>query len=485
MKKRICVLLIICIMVSICGCGSSKKNKSDMLISEEIDDKNAETIIETDTTLKENNQLENSTYEELNNIKLDSGVSAAITKDGKLYMWGLNYGGALGIGKSSDEQEYINKPVEILENVKAFDMKSGLCGAITNDDSLYIWGYGVYTYNTENGKYESITKPYKVLDNVKSIEIGNEFGAAITCEDMLYIFGKTVMNTSSGITELMKIDNVKEISLGFGKNAAVTNDGDLYIWNDNFQSMKILSDVKQCSIQSDYICILKNDNTFLISDDIEEMDNGADYEISEPKEMVFYDESNGLYINEKVSKIYVSEYVVGNIAGVITENNTLYVSDLKTQTDNNIIARKIMENVKDIKMTEETIGILDSKETLYLLDRDMIDAKMPPVKFMEDVKDYIIEPNYLLSRPLVLKNDGGLYGCVDGWSETSNDSSDIKEPERILENVRNIASGGEYYGAITEDNNLYMFGKNDCGQIGNGQQSDYENIDKPVKININ
>lgn len=73
MKKKICLLLVLCIMTSLCACGSSKKNKSDksdlsdLLLSGETKNKNKEKATETtkETTTEEDNKIKIDPFEDL------------------------------------------------------------------------------------------------------------------------------------------------------------------------------------------------------------------------------------------------------------------------------------------------------------------------------------------------------------------------------------------------------------------------------------
>ena len=75
--------------------------------------------------------------------------------------------------------------------------------------------------------------------------------------------------------------------------------------------------------------------------------------------------------NEKDRKIKTSafriagEYMEENIvAGIITENNNLYISNTEYHTYYNVSARKVMENVRDIKVIDGSIEIIDLEDTL-------------------------------------------------------------------------------------------------------------------------
>ena len=73
MKKKICLLLVLCIMTSLCACGGSKKNKSDksdlsdLLLSGETKNKNKEKATETtkETTTEEDNKIKIDPFEDL------------------------------------------------------------------------------------------------------------------------------------------------------------------------------------------------------------------------------------------------------------------------------------------------------------------------------------------------------------------------------------------------------------------------------------
>ena len=113
------------------------------------------------------------------------------------------------------------------------------------------------------------------------------------------------------------------------------------------------------------------------------------------------------------------------------------------------------------------------------MDKEMVDAYISPVKVMENVEDYIVEPHYD-TYLLVLTKNGILYRYKEPILQDN--GFEREEPERILDDVISIASGRGYYGAITKNNHLYMFGDNDYGQVGNGNQSNDEIVDKPVKV---
>ena len=105
-----------------------------------------------------------------------------------------------------------------------------------------------------------------------------------------------------------------------------------------------------------------------------------------------------------------------------------------------------------------------------------------PEKVMDNVKDAICAGGSD-TFVIVLKNDGNVYsfGSNDN-GQLGNGSSDSVLPEdaqSILGNVKKISVHNRTCAAITNDNELYTWGRNYGGQVGNGKDDD---SNKPVKI---
>lgn len=77
--------------------------------------------------------------------------------------------------------------------------------------------------------------------------------------------------------------------------------------------------------------------------------------------------------------------------------------------------------------------------------------------------------------------DGNLYmwGANDQGQLGDGTEKHRDKPVKVLENVRTVNLGYGYSGAVTEDGSLYMWGANDDGQLGDGTK---ENRNKPVKV---
>lgn len=170
-------------------------------------------------------------------VSLGTYHSAAVTKDGDLYTWGLNASGQLGDGTTKDK----TKPIKIMDNVKKVSLGGVTSAAVTKDGSLYTWGGGDCGA-LGNGAEEDSYIPVKIMDNVEQISIGYLNGAAVTQNGELYSWGYNDRGQlGNGTREdcdrpMWIMDDIKMVYCGDdGHSAAVTKDGDLYLWGDNFE----------------------------------------------------------------------------------------------------------------------------------------------------------------------------------------------------------------------------------------------------------
>lgn len=216
------------------------------------------------------------------------GYSAAVTTDGKLYMWGHNGNGELGNGDTYGKRE----PVRILENEKikkvCLSQRNGYSAAVTEGGQLYLWGCNFYG-QLGNATTANQTEPVKVLEGIKVKEIefsrGSNSGgqsAAIAEDGSLYLWGKnTYGQLGTGDTDnrtvpfrLDQLGKVKAVRLGEDNTAAITEGGELYMWGrnragqlgdgtttDRQEPVKILDDVVSVEVQDTYTAAVTVDGS--------------------------------------------------------------------------------------------------------------------------------------------------------------------------------------------------------------------------------
>ena len=127
-------------------------------------------------------------------IKIESGdyFTMALCNQGKIYTWGQNNYGQLGLGKVS-QQIKVNKPTKVnfsnKTQVKEIFAGEDHCACITEDAEGFVWGYGL-DGRLGNRRKMNQNVPVKLgLDKIKKISCGGHHTAILTVNGELYMCG--------------------------------------------------------------------------------------------------------------------------------------------------------------------------------------------------------------------------------------------------------------------------------------------------------
>ena len=116
------------------------------------------------------------------------------------------------------------------------------------------------------------------------------------------------------------------------------------------------------------------------------------------------------------------------------------------------------------------IDNVDSCAMDYLENKEIIN---------NDVKIKTFYPSGSVSAALTVNGDLYCWGKNDYGQVGNGVTADQYTPVKVLENVKEFYSDGFTLAAITTNGDLYCWGKNDCGQVGNGS-TEYQYT--PVKV---
>ena len=257
---------------------------------------------------------------EITQIAAGHDHSAAVTKDGDLYMWGANGSGQLGIQSNVDS----NIPVKVNnssstlpeKSVKYVALGTYRSAAITKDGDLYMWGSNSYT-------------PVKIMENVTAVSLGSYHSAAITKDGSLYMWGDNEYG-----------------ELGNGTT------------NNSYTPVKIMSDVVSSAGGSHHTIALKKNGTVYTWGDNEygELGNGNKSNQTSPVAIQIYDRTNVLRTKQVLEPVGASSakhttklagYKANgiynfyslkdkNVNKLLTDDNVLYVDQVRADANGNI-----------------------------------------------------------------------------------------------------------------------------------------------------
>ena len=246
-------------------------------------------------------------------VQLPSGLSAksvstgqshtcSILSDDRVYCWGKNYNGQLGIGNSSSVEL---TPIETLlpAGKAALSVTTGMnhnC-AVMDDFSLYCWGDN--DYNATGGSYvssnswinEALTPIEVSIPNNSTISMasaGNEQTCVITTSGLVYCWGygalvqqsagsTTLTNTYSPV--LVNLSGIEAVTIGVGDRyaCALLSNSNLYCWGNNDEgqigiglqidslfgptivTMPNNQSVVAISVSEQHVCALLDDNSIV------------------------------------------------------------------------------------------------------------------------------------------------------------------------------------------------------------------------------
>ncbi len=259
MKKTILILLIFLVML-LTSIPAHAMEKGSMKI---ISNGDTTLLIESDGTVKswgrnKYGEVGNGTtvdqitpivIPELTNIKeivandYGSGFFIALDNDGKVYSWGYNGYGQLGLGTTTNQ--LTPALVSSLPTVSEIILNGYTTYAITTEGDVYAWGLNTYG-QIGNGTTTNKTTPNKVgtVSNVEELICEGQTVFALTESKKVYAWGRADdFQLGTGVVNLKQtspvlissLSNVDEvISNGVTSFAICNNRQDVYSWGEGW-----------------------------------------------------------------------------------------------------------------------------------------------------------------------------------------------------------------------------------------------------------
>lgn len=221
---------------------------------------------------------------DFSSVKITAGAfqNLAITGDGRVWAWGDNSDGQLGIG--TETSRYL--PVQVPELAGIVAVSSGVdhSAAVRSDGTLWTWGKNDKGQLGNGTTTDSLTPVQANINNVQAVAVGTDFTIALKKDGTVWGWGdnsdgKADEQNSVYITSptmLTGLNDVVVIAAGNSQSLALKKDGTVWAWGDNskgqlgtgstnrqFTPVQVqgLSDVIAIAAGGDHNLALKSDGT--------------------------------------------------------------------------------------------------------------------------------------------------------------------------------------------------------------------------------
>ncbi len=373
-------------------------------------------------------------------ISAGDNHSLVIRSDKTLWAAGDNSYGQLGVNTGDDDWSL---GVKVMNNVVFAEANDNVSFAIDVNGALYGWGDNTHGQISSRAS-DYITEPYKIMDNVVMVSSGASHTVALTKDGTAYGWGsndygelgKAPNSIENSVSEIQK--NVADIAAGDDFTLLVTKDGALYACGDNNEGQLGLGNYGA-----------KSAPTLVLQNGVAAVEAGDRHSI--------------------ILKTDGTVWAAGrNEEGQIGNNSSSTATSFVSVG---------LSNVSAVFAGGYSSGALNSSGSVYTWGANasgqLHNGGNSNVGSPAAITSGVASIAFGDHHSIMLKTNGyissagsGAYGEL--FTQTANASL---KPERILHNVISFSAGKDHAAAVDSEGRLYTWGNNDRGQLGLGDTS--------------
>ena len=420
-------------------------------------------------------------------IQFYNGIYSAfaLTSDKKLYGWGENKLGQLGIKVINYNKLY--KPVWI-EDLKDVIIEQISCGALhslvlSNDGLVYGWGdnrFGQIGCGKELGEFIPVITQLKTLKNIKQIHSSYRKSFALTDNGIVYSWGNNEFGhlghesvKNECVFEPKLIENLSNIT-----SICSSHTNTYFLFDDRI----IYFCGQHCDNEEVFYQLIPKCFITIIKPSIQSLHSRLSFKLL-GNNFVNFKKMNTLSIGEMVYEIdsniiYKTNYKSLDEFYLMEYNITLQTIQLNNET---IIDKNIIESITDkYNENKASISIDLLKQFVICNNNNINNFSIKYIHIFDDNNGF--NALFVTNEDKVLGFGSNQFG-VCGLGHNKN----VKDPQIIPElcdiNIQQFHSGFDFVLGITSDKELYGWGSNKWGQLAKPLLND--NIHKPNVINLN
>ncbi len=455
--------------------------------------------------------------ETLSNI-VDIGAgnyhAVAVDEDGYVYTWGLNNSGQLGNGNTTDEK----KPVKLsgLSDIVKVDAYKNTTTALDSDGNLYAWGEGydktpqiIYTDVKDFSENVLLTKDRRIMRFDGSIVpvVKNVVKIARNDNSILAILdnGQVISIDDSDTVTNLSVTNAVDVSCGNGYSYILDQSKNVYTYGSNSNgelgngaNTATTAPARVSVSDAEIIAAGEGSHGAIGTFDGSIYTTG----LNDKGQL-----GHGDVDNKNTFELLLNVALESNVDKVVEEIGESQIVDIGLGITLNL-KKDLRENsTSNILIVDDTIASLrENPNNTYTVTglawgRTFLNATITGEingehkEFATNVEVRVV-PEGGITIPQIKSGDGFTIalkanGEVEAWGKNIygqlgiGNTTNYDEPQKLSqldETIVEIAVGNNHVIALTENGNIYGWGLNNNGQVGNGTTANQ--VSQATVINI-